>query len=99
MKKVNGADFGYRLVEQLNIGTIAGLPIAMTMYFYANRLLPIDMAGRVEWEVHIIFISWGLLLIYPAFGPKAKAWLEQLILAAVVFIFMPILMRLPPTSI
>lgn len=91
MKKVNGADFGYRLVEQLNIGTIAGLPISMAMYFYANRLLPIDMSGRVEWEAHIMFISWALLLIYPAFRPKAKAWLEQLVFAAAVFIFMPIL--------
>jgi len=91
LKKVNGADFGYRLVEQLNIGTIAGLPIAMAMYFYANRLLPVNMAGRVEWEANIMFISWALLLIYPAFRPKAKAWLEQLYLGAIVFIFMPIL--------
>jgi len=91
LKKVNGADFGYRLVEQLNIGTIAGLPIAMAMYFYANRLLPVDMAERVEWEAHIMFISWALLLIYPAFRPKGNAWLEQLILGAAVFTFMPIL--------
>lgn len=91
MKKINGADFGYRLVEQLNIGTIAGLPIAMAMYFYANRLLPINMVGRVEWEAHVMFISWALLLIYPALRPKAKAWAEQLNLGAAVFIFLPIL--------
>jgi len=91
MKKTSGPDFGYRLVEQLNIGTIAGLPIAIAMYFYANRLLPIEMVGRAEWEAHIMFISWALLLIYPAFRPKAKAWIEQLNLAAVVFIFLPIL--------
>jgi uncharacterized iron-regulated membrane protein len=91
LKKINGADFGYRLVEQLNIGTIVGLPIAMAMYFYANRLLPVNMAERVNWEANIMFISWAVLLIYPAFRPKAKAWLEQLTLGAAVFIFMPIL--------
>jgi len=91
MKKTKGPDFGYRLVEQLNIGTIVGLPIAIAMYFYANRLLPISMADRDNWEANIMFISWALLLIYPAFRVKQKAWLEQLNLAAVVFCFIPIL--------
>ncbi|OUR63038.1 hypothetical protein A9Q74_02175 [Colwellia sp. 39_35_sub15_T18] len=91
MKKPNGPDFGYRLVEQLNIGTIVGLPIAIASYFYGNRLLPVEMANRAEWEIHLLFISWALLLTYPAYRPKAKAWSEQLHLAAAVFIFMPVL--------
>jgi len=91
MKKPQGPDFGYRLVEQLNIGTIVGLPIAIAMYFYANRLLPLGMTERADWEANVMFISWALLLIYPAFRPKSKAWLEQLQLAALVFCFMPIL--------
>ena len=91
MKKANGPDFGYRLVEQLNIGTIAGLPIAIAMYFYANRLLPLDMADRAAWEANVMFISWALLLIYPAFRPASKAWREQLQLAAVVYLMLPVL--------
>jgi len=91
LKKPKGPDFGYRLVEQLNIGTLIGLPIAIAMYFYANRLLPLTMADRANWEAHVMFISWALLLVYPAFRPKTKAWSEQLNLATVVFIFMPIL--------
>ncbi|TWX66335.1 PepSY domain-containing protein [Colwellia demingiae] len=90
MKKPNGPDFGYRLVEQLNIGTIVGLPIAIAMYFYANRLLPIDMADRVNWEANVMFISWALLLVYPAFRPANKAWHEQLQLAALVYIALPL---------
>ena len=90
-KKVAGADFGYRLVEQLNIGTFVGLPIAIALYFWANRLLPVGMADRAEWEVHCLFISWALLLLYPAFRPKAKAWLAELQLAAAVFLLLPIL--------
>ena len=90
MKKSNGPDFGYRLVEQLNIGTIVGLPIAIAMYFYANRLLPLDMAERAAWEAHVMFISWAILLIYPAFRPGAKAWSEQLTLAALVYLALPL---------
>ncbi|GAA0817503.1 PepSY-associated TM helix domain-containing protein [Colwellia asteriadis] len=90
MKKLNGPDFGYRLVEQLNIGTIVGLPIAIAAYFYANRLLPVTMENRGEWEVHIMFITWALLLLYPAIRPAGKAWLEQLQLASIVFILLPV---------
>jgi uncharacterized iron-regulated membrane protein len=91
MKKNTGPDFGYRLVEQLNIGTLVGLPIAIALYFYANRLLPVAFENRAAWEANTMFISWALLLIYPAFRPSAKAWAEQLQLAACVFGFIPLL--------
>jgi uncharacterized iron-regulated membrane protein len=90
MKQLNGPDFGYRLVEQLNIGTIVGLPIAITTYFYANRLLPIEMVNRVNWEANVMFISWVILLIYPAFRPANKAWSEQLQLAALAYMALPL---------
>ncbi|MFT7431771.1 MAG: hypothetical protein ACI971_002240, partial [Colwellia sp.] len=91
VKKANGPDFGYRLVEQLNIGTIVGFPIAVAVYFWANRLLPISIENRGEWEMHCLFISWALLLIYPAFRPAINAWYEQLNLSAFMFCFIPLL--------
>ena len=75
-KQLNGPDFGYRLVEQLNIGTFVGLPIAIAVYFCANRLLPVGMENRAEWEMHCLFISWGLLLTYPLFRAAGKAALR-----------------------
>ncbi len=90
LKKPNGPDFGYRLVEQLNIGTIVGLPIAIAMYFYANRLLPVAIVDRADWEANVMFISWTLLLIHPAFRPATKAWREQLQLAALVYMALPL---------
>ena len=90
MKKPKGPDFGYRLVEQLNIGTIVGLPIAIATYFYANRLLPIDMVDRGNWEANVMFISWALLLSYPAFRPANKAWSEQLQLATLTYMALPL---------
>jgi len=91
LKKSKGPDFGFRLVEQLNIGTIVGLPIAIALYFWANRLLPVGMENRGAWEINCLFISWAILLIYPAFRPAITAWYEQLKIAAFVFCFIPLL--------
>jgi len=91
LKKTKGPDFGYRLVEQLNIGTIVGLPIAIALYFWANRLLPVGMENRAAWEINCLFISWAVLLIYPAFRPAITAWYEQLKISAFVFCFIPLL--------
>ena len=83
--------FGLRLVSALNIGTIVGLPIAIAAYFLANRLLPIDMAARAEWEVHSMFIVWLIALLYPIIRPAKKAWLEQLWFAAFSFVAIPVI--------
>ena len=36
---------GYRFVERMNVATIVGLPAAIGVYFWANRLLPVELAG------------------------------------------------------
>ncbi|MFC7555899.1 PepSY domain-containing protein [Pseudoroseomonas wenyumeiae] len=54
-----GAGFGTRLVEHLNIAAIAGLPLAMAAFFWANRVLPQGLAQRGAWEAHVFFIAWG----------------------------------------
>lgn len=83
--------FGHRLVECLNIGTVAGLPVGVAAYFWANRLIPADMAGRQNWEFHALFIAWGLLLIYPCFRPARRAWVETLSFAAAAFGLLPLI--------
>jgi len=84
-------EFGFRLVECLNIGSIAGLPLAIAVYFCANRLLPAAMEARREWEVHAMFIAWGVMLVYPALRTPVRAWIEELWLAAGVFMLLPLL--------
>jgi len=84
-------EFGFRLVECLNIGTVAGLPLAVAVYFWANRLLPAGFAGRREWEAHAMFIAWGLALLYPALRPALRAWFEELCLVAAAFLLLPVL--------
>jgi len=84
-------EFGFRLVECLNIGSIAGLPFAIAVYFCANRLLPAMMEGRREWEVHAMFIAWGVMLVYPALRAPMRAWIEELWLVAGAFMLLPLL--------
>ena len=81
---------GLRLVEKLNVGTIVGLPIGIAAYFWANRLLPVGIDGRADWEVHILFITWATMLLYGTFRPTSRAWIEALSLAATAFALLPL---------
>ncbi|WP_051048645.1 PepSY domain-containing protein [Rhodopseudomonas sp. B29] len=83
--------FGFRVVERLNIASIAGLSVAMTSFLWANRLLPHPMQSRAEWEIHVFFIVWGLTLLYALLRPARAAWVELLAAAAVLLALLPVL--------
>ncbi|WP_312450994.1 PepSY domain-containing protein [Stutzerimonas nitrititolerans] len=89
-QKLGRTPLGQRLVEALNVGTIAGLPLAIAIYFWANRLLPSTLAQRADWEIRSFFIAWALCLIHPLLRPHKRAWIEQLQLAAVLFAALPV---------
>jgi uncharacterized iron-regulated membrane protein len=89
--KRGGAGFGTLLVEHLNVATIAGLPVAMAAFFWANRLLPAGMADRAAWEIHLFFAAWGLCLAHPLLRRGRRAWVDQLALAALLFALLPAL--------
>ncbi|MEL7046634.1 MAG: PepSY-associated TM helix domain-containing protein, partial [Pseudomonadota bacterium] len=82
---------GYRFVDALNVGTIMGLPIAIAAYFWANRLLPTGMEHRADWEVHAMFLVWGLCLLHPVVRSTKHAWSEQAWFAAAAFALIPVL--------
>lgn len=86
-----GAGFGTRLVEHLNIAAIAGLPLAMAAFFWANRLLPAALPERAAWEVHVFFGAWALCLLHPLLRPGRRAWVEQLGVGALGFALLPLL--------
>lgn len=62
---------GFWLVERLNVGIIAGLPLSMASWFWANRLLPTGLEARAAWEVHATFICLGVTLAV-AFALRPK---------------------------
>lgn len=82
--------FGFRLVERLNIATIAGVPAGMAAVLWANRLLPAQMLGRAAWEMHSFFLVWALVILYTCLRPARRAWVEGLAFAAALVAALPI---------
>ena len=80
---------GHAIVSRLNVGTIAGLPIAMAGLFWANRLLPLDVAERASAEVHIFFAIWVVAFVYAVVRPLKSAWTEELAIASAAFAALP----------
>lgn len=81
---------GLILVEKLNAGTIAGLLTAVAAYFLANRLIPANMDGRANWEAHVMFLTWLACLIHAATRSREHVWFEQISVAALAFISIPV---------
>ena len=65
---------GNRLLERLNVGGLAGVPIGMVMFLIANRLLPIGMAARAEAEVSTALWSAGAALLLGLVLPPKLGW-------------------------
>ncbi|WP_051180585.1 PepSY-associated TM helix domain-containing protein [Caballeronia insecticola] len=83
--------FGFRVVERLNIASIAGLSVAMTGFFWGNRLLPAGIAARDNAEINLFFAIWGATLLYAIARPAKRAWIELLWLATAMLALLPVL--------
>lgn len=85
----------HQAVAGLNVAVIAGLPAAMAGYFWANRLIPLALPHRADWEAHVMFILWGLLLLDALLRLRRIAvlqiWQSQLTLGALLFGLLPVL--------
>jgi uncharacterized iron-regulated membrane protein len=89
--KTDKPHFGIAVVDVLNLGTVVGLPVGIAAYFWANRLLPVEMPGRAAWEVHAMFIVWGLTFLYAIARSLDRAWVELCWLAAAACTLLPLL--------
>jgi uncharacterized iron-regulated membrane protein len=78
------------LVARLNVAAVAGLPVAMAAFLWGNRLLPVGLADRSAWEVHVFFIAWGLMVLHAIARPVHRAWREQFSIAAVLCAALPL---------
>jgi len=66
--------FGFRLVERLNVTVIAGFPLGVACLFWANRLLPVEMKGRAQWEIHVLFLAWGAAAVLALVRRPTLVW-------------------------
>ncbi len=63
-----------RILERLNVGVLAGVPIGCVAFLLANRLLPLSMPGRAEAEVSTALWTAAAALAVGAALPPAMAW-------------------------
>jgi len=83
--------FGFRLVEVMNVGAVMGLPLAIAGFFWADRLLPADLAERPAVEGRIFLATIAATIAYSALRPQKRAWTETAWLAALGFAAIPLL--------
>jgi len=81
----------HRLVESLNLAVVVGLSLACIGLLWANRLLPVQLAQRGEWEVRVFFLIWMVALAHALWRPTLRGWAEQLALLALLCVTLPLL--------
>lgn len=82
---------GHRTVDKLNLAAILGLPAGIAALFWANRLLPLDMAVRADREVEFFLLTWLVVAIALMLRPRDRAWVDGLWLNAALYGLLPAL--------
>src|SRR5690606_5767903 len=59
-KRRRDAGAGHAVVRALNVGVVAGMPLAVAAMVVANRLLPWDLADRRAAEITLFCVAWLL---------------------------------------
>ncbi|WNH51381.1 PepSY-associated TM helix domain-containing protein [Stenotrophomonas oahuensis] len=80
----------FRFVERMNIGFVAGLPLAMLAFLWGNRLLPVSLDARAQAEISVFFAAWVLCLLHASLRAPRRAWVEQLSVAGVLGLLLPV---------
>jgi uncharacterized iron-regulated membrane protein len=89
--------FGIWLVDRLNVGAIIGMPIAIAAYFWANRLLPVDLATRASWEVHAMYLTMAAMFAWPMVRGPERSRIELLWLCTAAYGLLPLLNSITTT--
>jgi len=83
--------WGLRLVDGLNVAAVAGLPLAMAAFFWANRLIPAGLADRSPLEIACFFAAWGAAAVAGIAWPARRMWQAQLAIGGLLFALLPVL--------
>lgn len=93
----SGNEFGratpevYRLIDALNVAAVAGICLASIVYFWVNRIIPADLAGREVWEIRLFLLAWAATPLHALLRPGRRGWAEQLGLTALLCLTLPLL--------
>lgn len=83
---------GYGLVLGLNVGVVAGMPLATAAMLLANRLLPADLPDRAGAEVTLFCASWAAAALWGAWRSRVgRGWRELFGATAVALLAVPVI--------
>ncbi|WP_447599409.1 hypothetical protein [Nitrospira sp. Nam80] len=81
------------------MATVGGLLVAIAVFFWVNRLLPMPLFDRSLWEIRCFFVAWVLCLVHSlSRAGSLLAWKQQLYGAAVLLGSLPLLNGLTTKS-
>ena len=89
-QKAAQAGVGLLLVERGNVACVAGLSIAVAGFLLANRLLPLDLAARAQWEIHCFFAAWAATALFAACRPAAQGWRALALVSSLLWACLPL---------
>ncbi|MCB5184065.1 PepSY domain-containing protein [Methylobacillus gramineus] len=84
----------YSLIEAINITAVMGSINAILIYFWANRVLPMEIPERSSWEVRAFLLTWLVSLLHALLRKPLYAWREQLVFAVLLCWLLPLCARL-----
>lgn len=90
LRQKHGDSGGQRVLEALGVASVCGPLLGCAAYLWANRLLASPLDGREVIEMSAFFALWALALPH-AWLRGAAAWRDQLVLAAVLALGLPLL--------
>jgi uncharacterized iron-regulated membrane protein len=93
-KKIELASWrsGYGFVRTLNVGVVAGMPLASIALLWINRLLPAQMAERASWEARGFCIVWLLAALWSmARLHHGKPWRDLFAMTAALLLALPLI--------
>jgi uncharacterized iron-regulated membrane protein len=79
------------MAKSITVAAVAGNIIACLAYLYAERLIPAVAMDRRTSLATVYFLAWLLALVHAGLRPYATAWRDQLAVAALLCLGLPIL--------
>ena len=87
-----GLRSGYGLVRALNVGVVAGMPLACAALLWIDCLLPPWLAARAGWEQRGFFAVWLLAAVWGLCRLRAgRPWRELFAATAALSLALPLL--------
>lgn len=82
---------GYGLVRGLNVGVVAGMPLACVSMLLANRLLPADLGDRAAAEIAVFCAVWVLAAVWGTWRDRlGRGWRDLFAATAAALLAVPL---------